>query len=98
MSKGLEALEELRDEWDFDNSLPKGFVDKRVDIIEKELKALEIIKSKQVDIRSLDNIICLCATDENAIKEYNRCCGEDEEGNDISLTQEEYVLLKEMLL
>ena len=37
MSKGLEALEELQNEWQFEET-PKDFVDTRYAIIEKELK------------------------------------------------------------
>ena len=46
MTKGLEALNELR----LFTSCQDGYGKEKLDIIEKELKALEIIKQKMVDI------------------------------------------------
>ena len=61
------------------------------EIIEKELKALEIIKTKNVDI----DYIKTCFYDKKGgFKEYNAYVGHDE---DKELTQEEYDLLKEVL-
>ena len=54
------------------------------DIIEKELKALEIIKNKNV---------LLSLIKYNNLDGYNACCVKYEE----TLTQEEYNLLKEVL-
>ena len=69
MSKGLEILKMIRG---------GNFYYKDLDIIEKELKALEIIKEKKVDV---------------AIFFEDGCARHREK-----LTQEEYDLLKEVLL
>ena len=80
MSKGLEALECIKMAYEDREYMP---------IIEKELKALEIIKNKNVDIAILKNT-------EN-VEQYNNTillffkCSKE-------LTQEEYDLLKEVLL
>ena len=61
------------------------------EIIKKELKALEIIKTKNVDIEYIKT----CFDDEKGgFKEYNAYVGHDEE---YELSQEEYDLLKEVL-
>lgn len=77
MSKGLEALKEIKSEpfsWEkLKDSL---------DTIEKELKALEIVKKKLVDVNWLKGC--------DELEDYNFC-------NNIELTQEEYNLLKEVL-
>ena len=56
------------------------------ELIEKELKALEIIKNKRVDVSLLH-------TTKN-YQEYNFCVFQKER----ALTQDEYDLLKEVLL
>ena len=57
----------------------------------KALKALNIIKEKIVDVEYIKE----CFYDEKGgFKEYNAYVGHDE---DISLSQEEYDLLKEVL-
>ena len=59
--------------------------------IEKELKALEIIKTKNVDI----DYIKTCFYDKKGgFKDYNSWVGHDD---DEELSQEEYELLKEVL-
>ena len=81
MNKGLEAIISLRN-----RLIEKGIKDQFLEeliAIEKELKALEIIKNKQVDTKMFMIDSCL--------EHYNmnyRC----EE-----LTQEEYNLLEEVL-
>lgn len=90
MNKGLEALEISKQLKDFVLKFVKNGLDRRLihvsfDIIEKELKALEIIKSKEV------NVAWLTYTD--GLKEYN--CGKFIGSY---LTQEEYDLLREVLL
>ena len=91
MSKGLEALEQLS---------KLAFVYGGVEqyrLIEKELKALEILKKKMVDIDCL--IYCFPydgCKDTNGLIEYNRTC--PSRINEDELTQEEYDLLKEVLL
>ena len=64
MSKGLEVLEKLKK-----YMYPKSKMTKKLPIIEKELKALEIIKNKQCIFKGLQEV-----------------------------SQEEYDLLKEVLL
>ena len=76
MSRGLEALKEMRKYG--------AVMIPNCEIIEKELKALEIIKNKKVDVLSL---LCGCNFDD-----YNR--PQEEKGK---LTKEEYDLLKEVL-
>lgn len=95
MDKGLEALKEFRllvanyeDKWS--KNTTKHFI-KCADTIEKELKALEIIKEKNVDVIYL-HYECNCLEDYN---EYNQTCELDK---DEYLTQEEYNLLKEVVL
>ncbi len=80
MSKGLEALKDVRD---ICSDMTSVF-DDDLDIIEKELKAFEIIKEKKV------NVIILMGCD--SVEEYNK--------HPLSwkkLTQEEYDLLKKVL-
>lgn len=63
-----------------------------IDIIEKSLKALEIIKEKKVNISLLLNSTCLTNYNEYVIRSkasINSLCE--------LLTQEEYDLLKEVL-
>ena len=85
MLKGLEALEKIVDEikWTHNDGKTLTRFDKeQVDIIEKELKALEILKNKKTDINLLLN---------NGLDFYNSCFYPRK------LTQEEYELLKEVL-
>ena len=90
MSKGLEALKGLHSKalksvrGGF-QEMQKNSIDREYKTIEKELKAFEIIKNKRVDISTLE--VCGNANTYNQAKEF----GED-------LTQEEYDLLKEVLL
>ena len=94
MSRGLEALHHPRIELANIDISVEGKKDiahmpfyktKQYTAIEKELNALKIIKEKDVDIIALKISIDL--------KQYN--CKED---GRCPLTQEEYVLLKEVLL
>lgn len=75
----LKALEEIREDCDC------GAFQRRCDIIEKALKALEIIKKKSVNVSALNN--------SSYIGEYNYQRVECRH-----LTKEEYELLKEELL
>jgi thiamine monophosphate synthase len=91
MSKGLEALESLETEYYTKNGvrfLEFRDDDERLDTIEKELKALEIIKEKDVDIY----IFQRCETVDKYNSRVIHIVGETRE-----LTQEEYDLLKEVL-
>ena len=83
MGKGLEALERVRDNlaWYFSQENLKDFAS-----IEKELKALEIIKKKRVSI-------CMILPSSSFV-EYNSFMVHEHR----VLTQEEYDLLKEVLL
>ena len=76
MSKGLEALQEI--------IKYNALIDEDLDIIEKELKALEIIKTKRVDVE-------LWRFTSNR-DYYNKLVCEDRQ-----LTEEEHDLLKEVL-
>ena len=85
--KGLEAFEEIK------AVMSKLFGDvekcnKSLDIIEKELKALEIIKEKRVNA-----IILFHYSNYKTPFKYNRCIMD----HDRQLTQKEYDLLKEVL-
>ena len=80
MSKGLKALEILESLVAIYGKFEFDFTD-----IEKELKALEIIKEKEVNIYKIR--IC------DSLDEYNKLKSTGRE-----LTQEEYELLKEVLL
>ena len=85
MSKGLEALERLENEecyTDYEYRMA-------YDGIRKELKVLEIIKNKEINIHAL--LIHLKRFD--SPEGYNVLVGEK-----YKLTQEEYELLKEVLL
>ena len=88
MSKGLEALKELEDYYIEKSDIITVYVGdtEQCEIIEKELKALEIIRKKKVN--------CLYIAVCKSVNEYNNIipCENDE------LTQEEYDLLKEVLL
>ena len=85
MSKGLEALERYR------------FLPTKIDydIIEKELKALEIIRYKLIDVSRL--VGCMVAyPHEKTPIHYNEKI--DKRYKTYMITQEEYDLLKEVLL
>lgn len=87
MSKGLEALEYLKENkrrhWlDNDNS------SECLDIVEKELKALEIIKEKEVTILHFKTCV-----EWRGLTMYNLNKDRYRE-----LTEEEWELLKEVLL
>ena len=80
MSKGLEALE----------SIIETFYDKDsedIQIVRKELKALEIIRNKNVNIVWLN----MCFQEFYGYESYNR-------NAEIKITREEYELLKEVLI
>lgn len=90
MTKGLEALKELNLYIPYYVSdLYQNTIDENYYIIEKELKALEIIKNKEINIHAL--LLHLKRFDSPA--GYNALVGEK-----YKLTQEEYDLLKEVLL
>ena len=82
MNKGLEALNEIR-EIVHGYNLPS--IDKEANIIETELKRLEIIKNKEVNV-----FIFLHSGD---LETYN-----DMVENNRKLIQAEFDLLKEVLL
>ena len=82
MSKGLKALEVFKD-LNRDYETWECYTEE-IDIIEKELKALEIIKENRVDVYAL-----VIAYDLNDYNEMVR--------NVYKITQEEYEFLKEVL-
>ena len=95
--RSLEALDITKDQ--LDGLLPKGLTPNmkwNIKTIEKELKALEIIKKKKVNV---DNFLNHIEKDTD-YKEYKRLCGlyKIMVFSDKELTQEEYELLKEVLL
>lgn len=103
MSKGLELLKAYENKYTFASQfngdrLPYYQTIKMLEPIEKELKALEIIKNKSVNVR---NLIIYCFEMNDTYEEYvdvfNYCDNYWELGNEL-LTEEEYNLLKEMLL
>lgn len=86
MSKGLEEIKTLRtlNQRYFDNDKN---VNNSYDIIEKELKALEIIKNKRVDVYDLMGEACC-----DNVNSFNYGLLEE-----FCLTQQEFDLLKEVL-
>ena len=86
MSKGLKALEKIVGCSTIESHRPKWQEDYKT--VEKSLKALEIIKKKRVNVRLIyhtDNFIEYS----EKTRQYYDC---------VPLTQEEYDLLKEVLL
>ena len=90
MSKGLEALEYFRTE-----IVDNYYAVECFEIIEKELKALEIIKGKRVNVRALIKSYY----SKYGFQMYNdtQCADKNEKLDSKDLTQEEYDLLKGML-
>ncbi len=89
MSKGLEVLEKYK----------RGFVTKEYETIEKELKALEIINKKHVNVAFLNQAFLWNDDNERGCCDYNRHSGLDDDGyHTHDLTQEEYDLLTGILL
>ena len=91
MSKGLEALDDLRCMTSLSRDCPYKESNDLCDTIEKELEALEIIKNKGVNVERVLSIIEQVEENKIALNIYNRSCYKE-------LTQEEYDLLKEVLL
>ena len=83
MNKCLECLNYLKERIS-DNAIFRGCIKD----IEKKLKALEIIKNKNFDLFYLQ--------DSKDLEQYNDCC--DHFRNLCYLTQEEYDLLKEVII
>ena len=87
MNKGLEALERVKKAHYVASivmQLPHEDTEtiQALNTIEKELKALEIIKNKEVDIKAFNDL--------QDLEDYNYYCSPE-------LTQEEYNLIKEVL-
>lgn len=85
MSKGLEALKLLESKFRTSSWAKEIDFTMATFEIEKELKALEIIKNKRVDVS------WLFSNEVNDYKDYNVWSGTE------NITQEEYDLLKEVL-
>ena len=91
--KRYSKIEELCGQTIFDKDCINEIIEKTVDeclINENKLKALEIIKEKRVDVNDLLNFVSL-----EAYNEYVCACDDNDKR---TLTQEEYDLLKEILL
>ena len=87
MSKGLEKLKTIRHIHDMECGEDES-INKDLDIIEQELKALEIIKEKKV------NVMLFISLKDIGLERYNKCF----EAEEHQLTQEEFDFLKEILL
>lgn len=86
MSKGIEAFKRIGNAIDHADEIAWSYFEEGdFDIVDKELKALEIIKEKQINIDLFN--------DTPNIDEYNYWCSDR-----AILTKEEYDLLKEVLL
>ena len=88
MSKGLEALERIKNwelfiDFEIDTNGMEEFGEE-IKIIEKELKAFDIIKQKQVNVK--------CIMSGWGLGKYNSYKSHEK------LTEEEYDLLREVLL
>ena len=99
MSKELTPLEVSEQLKDFvlefvKNGLDRRFVIGSFFIIEDQLKALKIIKSKKVNVRAF----LKCCHRVDGLLIYNNQCYNENEKESKELTQEEYELLKEVLL
>ena len=90
MSKALELLERIENEYSIDEAV---FYKEDFKQVRKELKALEIIKEKNVSVAMLKS----CVT----VKMYNTIAFDEEHFKDKDyarkLTEEEFNLLKEVL-
>ena len=91
MSKGIDALKHTKETFDNLNikGIPTLYQKECLDTIEKELKALDILKNKQVNIHAL--LLHLKRFDKP--DGYNIVIG-----SHYQLSQQEYSLLKEVLL
>ena len=91
MSKGLEALEDII--LYLNANEPQGLYCENIEVIKKELKALEIIKNKRVDVFELLLGISNSVY-RNPLERYNSYI----EGSfNTELTPQEFDLLKEVL-
>ena len=93
MNKGLEIIKKKKELLNKQNQDDQSVIiwDFELDTIEKELKALEIIKDKRLDVTLLqdsENLDYYNIDVQNYYTVYE----------DMYLTQEEYDLLKEVLL
>lgn len=86
MSKALDALERIENEYSIDEAV---FYKEDFNQVRKELKALEIIKEKECDIRWFK----YCIKENLKVETYNNGLPEYYE----KLTQEQIDLLKEVL-
>lgn len=96
MSKGLEAIISLRN-----RLVEKGIKDQFLEeliAIEKSLKALEIIKNKKVQVAYLHSMWDDFETTFNNNDEDVRWLYNEGRETDEQITEEEYDLLKEVLL
>lgn len=100
MSEGLEAFERIKSYFNPKQLLTKEKTLNDLDVIEKELKALEIIRNKGVFVHLLQqsksveeyNSLMIIAFKKKAERDYKGAVEK------FCLTEEEYNLLKEVLL
>ena len=90
MSKELEALYEIKNGTSYvvSNEIVNDY-EKEFDILEKELKALEIIKEKTINI-----VILRCC---EILEEYNSIIITKYNGKKHLINEQEFELLKEVL-
>ena len=92
-SKELEALDKIYTSHLCDaKHISKENLDRYV-LVEKSLKALELIKKKRVNVR----VFLKYCNREDGLKLYNNQCCDCQEMESKELAQEEYELLKEVL-
>lgn len=87
-----EFIETALKDYEKKTKLAKEYAD--INNVAKRLKALEIIKNKRVNVRAF----LKCCQMEDGLTIYNNQCDDKQEKESKELTQEEYDLLKEVLL
>lgn len=102
MSESLDALKRMYEHLDVDLNYDEyayEIADKDFETIKKELKALEIIKEKKVDVGELLESDTLADYNETVFVTYpNKRVEKEYNPYSYLLAQEEYDLLKEVLL
>lgn len=91
-SHECKLIETALKDYEKKTKLAKEYAD--VNNVAKRLKALEIIKNKRVNVRAF----LKCCQMEDGLTIYNNQCDDKQEKESKELTQEEYDLLKEVLL
>lgn len=95
MSKALEALERIENEYSIDEAV---FYKEDFEQVRKSLKALEIIKEKRVNVGTFIHLTKILKKDYEQCKALNNTFGANIcETEKEFLTEEEFNLLKEVL-